>query len=183
MKNKCSKCHVSKNKLAFPENSLTCKPCTEKKRVYDREYCKRPYVKDRARSRHPSPEAMERLKKYWYDYKRRPDVMERARKHTREWQKRNPEQHRIATQVRRARTRGNGGSFTKEEWVSVCEKYGNMCLRCGKKTILTIDHVVPLVLGGSNYIENIQPLCKSCNSKKGESVIDYRNLAQETTGN
>jgi 5-methylcytosine-specific restriction endonuclease McrA len=39
---------------------------------------------------------------------------------------------------------------------------------------LTEDHVVPLSLGGSNDIDNIQPLCKSCNSSKRGRHIDYR---------
>lgn len=36
------------------------------------------------------------------------------------------------------------------------------------------DHVVPVLFGGSNDISNIQPLCRSCNSSKGASTVDYR---------
>jgi 5-methylcytosine-specific restriction endonuclease McrA len=47
-------------------------------------------------------------------------------------------------------------------------------LRCGVVEDLTVDHIVPLALGGSNAIENIQPLCHDCNGIKGCETTDYR---------
>lgn len=41
------------------------------------------------------------------------------------------------------------------------------CAICGIKTDLTLDHKIPLKLGGKNKMDNYQVLCKSCNSKKG----------------
>jgi 5-methylcytosine-specific restriction endonuclease McrA len=79
---------------------------------------------------------------------------------------------------RRALIQGNGGSYTNEEWLSLCAAYDNRCLRCGEIRPLTIDHVKPLSMGGPNTIENIQPLCKSCNSSKRKNWIDYRKLVQ-----
>jgi 5-methylcytosine-specific restriction endonuclease McrA len=53
-------------------------------------------------------------------------------------------------------------------------KYGKKCLCCGSENKLSLDHVIPIQKGGKDEIENLQPLCKSCNSSKGIKVIDYR---------
>ena len=52
---------------------------------------------------------------------------------------------------------------------------GNRCLKCGSKTNLTIDHVIPKSKGGSNSLDNYQTLCKCCNGIKGATYADYRN--------
>ena len=78
---------------------------------------------------------------------------------------------------RRARKINNGGSHSLQEWIKLKEQYNFTCLKCNKKEpdiVLGADHIIPLFLGGSNNISNIQPLCSSCNSKKGVKVIDYR---------
>ena len=76
---------------------------------------------------------------------------------------------------RRARKLNGEGNFTVGEFEALCEKYGNVCLRCGDRDALPIpDHVVPLYLGVTNLTENIQPLCGNCNSWKNLKAIDYR---------
>ena len=76
---------------------------------------------------------------------------------------------------RRARIAQTGGSYTRSEWRKLCEFYDHRCLCCGMKfQRLTVDHVLPLSKGGTNNIENIQPLCRSCNSQKHDKEIDYR---------
>ena len=77
---------------------------------------------------------------------------------------------------RRARIKKAGGCFTAEEFLELKLKYGNVCLACKKKTKLVADHVIPLSRGGSNNIENIQPLCRKCNGKKYTKTIDFRIL-------
>jgi 5-methylcytosine-specific restriction endonuclease McrA len=67
-----------------------------------------------------------------------------------------------------------GEHFTLEEWLALVEFYGHRCLRCGTTERLSVDHVVPLSLGGSNAIDNIQPLCEMCNSLKSDTIADYR---------
>lgn len=49
----------------------------------------------------------------------------------------------------------------------VIEKDGGKCKKCKSSDNLTIDHIVPIKKGGRDNIENLQLLCRSCNSKKG----------------
>jgi 5-methylcytosine-specific restriction endonuclease McrA len=77
------------------------------------------------------------------------------------------------------RSKGAAGEFSEQEWLDVKKKYNYTCLMCNEKepTIrLTVDHVIPLSKGGSNFISNIQPLCFCCNSKKRTDDTDYRKL-------
>lgn len=87
----------------------------------------------------------------------------------------------IATNHRkRARRRNAAGSYTAGEWRALVNKYDNKCLCCGRDDVkLTMDHIVPLSMGGSNDIDNIQPLCLSCNVKKGVKMTDYRYIIME----
>ena len=69
------------------------------------------------------------------------------------------------------------GEFSVEQWDALVDFYYHegKCIACGEKKSPTIDHVVPIVMGGSNYIYNIQPLCITCNvSKNGRRSTDYR---------
>jgi 5-methylcytosine-specific restriction endonuclease McrA len=112
------------------------------------------------------------------EYKRRYHAEHRheERERDRRYYQAHPEKKRAKENNRKARIYGNGGRYTDREWIELCAAYDNRCLCCGEKTKLTVDHVVPVSKGGRNSIDNIQPLCQSCNSKKGRQVIDYRKL-------
>ena len=69
------------------------------------------------------------------------------------------------------------GSFSFDEWQAMRESHEFRCAICklkepfpGPCSGLTIDHIVPLSRGGQNIVTNIQPLCLSCNMKKGNRV-------------
>ena len=84
----------------------------------------------------------------------------------RKWVAKNKERMAHLKARRYAREKGADGSHTLEEWQKLKEIYGNVCAVCKENKPLTKDHVIPLSKGGSDYITNIQPLCRNCNSKK-----------------
>ncbi len=49
---------------------------------------------------------------------------------------------------------------------SIFERDGHRCVACGSLDNLTLDHIVPISKGGSDTEDNLQTLCKSCNSRK-----------------
>jgi len=95
------------------------------------------------------------------------------RRKNREWNKTHRQYRNYMDMIRRMKLRNIEGSFTREQWEDLKEKYNYTCLKCGEKEpkiTLSIDHVIPISQGGDNYITNIQPLCRSCNSSKGKKV-------------
>jgi hypothetical protein len=46
------------------------------------------------------------------------------------------------------------------------------CASCGTNDGLVVDHIIPIVRGGSCSRENLQALCDSCNRKKGRKTMD-----------
>lgn len=99
---------------------------------------------------------------------------DKTRESTKEWRRRNPEKSSASYNRRRTRKTKAGGSYTVEEFKALCKQYDGRCACCGKKKRLTPDHVIPVALGGSSDIVNIQPLCQPCNSRKGTDTTDYR---------
>lgn len=84
---------------------------------------------------------------------------------------------KMARYKRRARLAGvaAAGRTTKAQWKHLLSECGNKCLKCGSKDKkLSMDHVFPLLLGGTSSVGNMQPLCTSCNSSKSSAFIDYR---------
>jgi 5-methylcytosine-specific restriction endonuclease McrA len=69
------------------------------------------------------------------------------------------------------------GKHTKLQWREAMRRDGWKCLRCGTMKALSKDHIVPLASGGTNDIENLQTLCRKCNSWKGNRTIDFRTHA------
>lgn len=75
------------------------------------------------------------------------------------------------------------GRHTAEEWDEMRALFRGACVRCGASdSSLVRDHVVPIYKGGSDGIDNIQPLCTKCNCRKGPETTDWRVGAWERLG-
>lgn len=78
-----------------------------------------------------------------------------------------------STRISLARKKGN---HTKEEWIALVEFFQFKCVRCCNQLChITVrkDHIVPIYQGGSDGIDNLQPLCQKCNSSKGPEDFNW----------
>lgn len=92
--------------------------------------------------------------------------------YAREYHRLNPEVVTVSMVNRRARRYGVLSDLTAEEWIAMKKAHDYTCVRCGKREPeikITMDHIIPMRLGGSNIISNIQPLCRDCNRRKFET--------------
>lgn len=60
---------------------------------------------------------------------------------------------------------------------AVCERDKYQCRACGSTVGLEYDHVVPVVHGGGDSIDNIQLLCRPCNRAKGPQPWERQRMA------
>lgn len=77
------------------------------------------------------------------------------------------------------------GSHTKLEWDEMLDFFENTCVKCfGESGLYHVekDHITPLYQGGSDGIDNIQPMCARCNASKGPDRMDYRPQLSDLLG-
>lgn len=110
---------------------------------------------------------------YFREYKEKfPEKLKAAKS---KWKSSNKDAVNASTHKRRSLLKESAENYTAEEWQNLCKDYEYACLACGCSDLcLTVDHVVPISKFGSNSIDNIQPLCQPCNSRKNNQTIDYR---------
>ena len=53
---------------------------------------------------------------------------------------------------------------------AVFRRDGYSCISCGSEYDLSVDHIYPVSRGGGNDPDNLQTLCRTCNSRKGALV-------------
>ena len=61
---------------------------------------------------------------------------------------------------------------SKKDRIFIFKRDKFKCVWCGKmdrEIELQIDHIIPLIKGGSNNLNNLQTLCKDCNLEKNDN--------------
>ncbi|WP_221088071.1 HNH endonuclease signature motif containing protein [Deinococcus aquaedulcis] len=79
----------------------------------------------------------------------------------------------------RRRRLHNGGSHTRQEWLALLQSV-TACPSCHRpwseiparpdrrfRAVWTKDHIIPVSAGGTDDLQNIQPLCYQCQFSKG----------------
>lgn len=192
----CPKCNCDLPADAFApskqgKGNEYCAAC---QRAYNREYYKANKERLNVINRAYAIEHKEQMDEYKRQYiARNPDLYERRkgyyrqryqenhekiRAHQREYQKANPALSGRRTMRYYAKKQQAEGDHTAEQWIALRAWFGDKCLCCGTTTRLEADHVIPLDCRGSDFIANIQPLCRSCNASKATKTIDYRDPVQ-----
>lgn len=83
-----------------------------------------------------------------------------------EWVRNNPVKAREQRR-RRAHLVKNAGEIDVVAWNNKLKDLEYKCQHCGTTNRVEMDHKIPLFKGGTNHIDNLQPLCHPCNSRKG----------------
>ena len=58
----------------------------------------------------------------------------------------------------------------EEVRIEVWRRDSGKCARCGSRTNLEFDHIVPFSKGGSDTARNLELLCQTCNRLKSDSI-------------
>lgn len=83
------------------------------------------------------------------------------------WKKANPDAVRTEKRLRRGRKSGAAGFHKAIDTSLILAAQGGGCAYCGVSNNLHLDHMIPLVRGGSNWPWNLQWLCGFHNLSKG----------------
>jgi 5-methylcytosine-specific restriction endonuclease McrA len=165
---------------------------------------KKEYIKNRLLS---NPELMHRRKKWNAEYRKKnsigfakrskewrqnnrgrfKDAIKRWQKNNRakmrayaaKWENKNPERAKARFVRYEARLRGADGDHTGEDIKRIYKMQRGKCAYCRKALSgkWQVDHIIPLLNGGTNDARNIQLLCYTktgCNQSKGsKDPLDF----------
>jgi 5-methylcytosine-specific restriction endonuclease McrA len=179
----CKRGHISERFVAS-SNCVACKPVhdaayrsSEQGRKTGRKltakYRERhpDRVREAVRKRNQRPD-VKRVHAEYEAKRRRLDVAAEKRKAYRQKPEVKRRHANYQNHVRRPKLNGAEGKFTKADIAFLLETQRGLCL-CGTniETTYTVDHIIPLSRGGTNWPDNIQLLCAECNSSKRNKLM------------
>lgn len=150
---KCTRCGIEKPINEFTKDNskkfgirAACKSCEWERLEYSKSYRKanKKYFED-----------------YWSNYY----------KHGK-YRRRNNEYYADYMQKRRAKMKSLPCDFNNDQWEEIKKSQEYKCVMCGEIKPLHRDHIIPVKKGGGYTKNNIQGLCKTCNSKKGSKILN-----------
>lgn len=190
--------------LAMPNSDKPCTNCSKYNRIYAFGLCKKCYSKlPKWKDYHATAER-KRRKENQDEYNKKERERNIRRKEQRhiyvkkyyaenknrlceyqvKWRKENQEQYKQYMRDARARRNNADGKTTLKQWLMIVDYYcsNKKCISCGKlynneiqRDKITVDHIVPINKNGTNWPDNLQPICYSCNASKSDNIIiDYR---------
>ena len=156
-----------------------CKDCM-KQTLKDRYAKNAETLRQKARDyRKNNPEKVREAKRKWKQANSEKNVASVVA-----YQRRNPDKHAAAAKKYRQKNKELYSSWARARIAKkkaaqtfiVTNKelnklYAQPCAHCGSTKNQTIDHIIPIDLGGSHGIGNLQTLCLSCNSSKRNRVM------------
>lgn len=163
----CKHGHISDRLVS----SGDCVVCT-RTRSLDRYYANPEPFKKRANERYQKlPDRVKMDAARWAKTNRH-KVLETSRR----WAKDNPDKRLAHEHRRRSRFLQSEGEWSPADIQTLLTSQQGQCsnpyCRRGIMDCYTVDHIIPLTRGGTNWPRNLQLLCAPCNSSKNTKTMD-----------
>lgn len=95
------------------------------------------------------------------------------------WRSNNPNKIRHSNRQTKARRRKAEGSHSLGDIDFLMREQRGCCVYCDTNIAeqFHVDHIIPIIKGGTNYAGNLQLLCPSCNVRKSHRLpVEYKKV-------